>query len=571
MGGAGRQIQTPDVMSVRPAAAPGNLLFLVPLLAAWFLSVAAGDPRSAPRWPGQLATAGRPPDRFLCQPADSVRIGLRRFGPLRIEKYLCSYRQPEAGPPVWPPHQAPLAYVTHYKIWREPDNRLLLDVPGEVYGHPPPDSCRRIRYEDADFDGQPDLWIEKPEGNSFRFYGYRPWKDRFDTLFMSCLHDLERFPATCSAKGFLLTYGQPPTHPLRRVDFELQGPGLPIVRSSVTDLPPPPRTASDSLPTRVASSSFLERKAGFRYELGPIRPADQVAVPAEKGAYGQRVAIFADSADLLLHQHFIIGNTLRESEPPRSALQVEYINFDNVPDVRIPGRLGQPSVVLLSCVQPDQRLVFYRQPEMSRLEQLQRDTATHTVTGQYRLGFDRFLCRFTGTNADTLHRIRQPAYRPAAAQLDIFRFLCGRQVLLSSAPTTPVSLPPHREFADFNFDGFPDLRTMPADLPPDDPDSHWTYFLFDSSQQAFVRHEILSSLQSVRFEPDRRMLTGQVTVRTDPLHHTTTWYTMLAGQLVPTSSRFCRHPFPQSERTDCEEFIWVDGQWKWSRFLPGAD
>ncbi len=496
-------------------------------------------------------------------------VETRRFGSLRVEKHVACHRLPETGPPSWPPEPQPVGCVARYRIWRESDNRLLLDVPGESCGRLPADSCRQIRFEDADFDGQPDLWVGTPGNDDFRFYGYRPWKDAFDTLFISCLNGLRRNPATQSATGFLLEYGQPPTHPLRRVDYVCCGPGLPVVHSMVTELPPPP--VSDNTREKMEACSFVERKAGFRYELGPIRPEDRVEIPAEKGAYGQRVAIYDDSSGRLLHQHFLLGNTLREKAAPRTALLVDLIDFDTIPDVRIPGRGGRPDVLLLSCVQPDGRLVFYNHPELSRLENYRHDTATHTISGTYRLGPDRFHCRFTGVHSDTLHRIRQAASRPASAQLDIFRFLCGRQVLLSSRPAAPIMAPPIREFADFNFDGFPDLRVRPGDLAPDELDTPGTFFLFDSTRQAYLRHDGLSALHSVRFDPDRQLLTGQVTVHTDARHHSTTGYSMVAGQLLPTYRQDCSRPAAHAERIDCVVYLWQDGQWVWSHLLPGAE
>ncbi len=297
----------------------------------------------------------------------------------------------------------------------------------------------------------------------------------------------------------------------------------------------------------------------FRYEFNPAG----VEIPLYKNSYAKRLSITELTTNRQLFERIIFGNLVSETAECRDSLQTGDYDFDGYPDIRI--CKDYPITGHYYFVFDPVNKTFGKDSLLNSYQVIYFDhtkkqfTGTSIETGFGKTLIEAWMSHITeswqrqngklnlvertqlfkqdqGTGVGPLHITRE-------------RKINGLLLNVDHEQYGPV------EYEDYNFDGYTDYRTKnPIDT------SSYFYFLFDTSAQKFVYHELLSQLKSIVFDPSGKIFRGIIFTKTSELSSETRTYSWVNGRLVVVALLKMSTPSASSETVITEHYELMDGK-----------
>ena len=489
----------------------------------------------------------------------------------RVERQVEKYYGPETTEIKPIGYQRKQMSLAIYRIYRVSDEKLLATLSGEQYLDFKPEYVKPPIMKDVDFDGSPDLWIPKSNGQEGYFYhGYNAQKQSFELLFISNLQELKVDSVKQIATGFRINYPQYGGAPSHKTQYELRGKGLQIHKETNIPLPQPKPAEQPPLPNPAIFSKTL---GGYTYQLRTIEPTDDVQLPLQKGAYAQKVVVFAENTQAQIAKFYIHGNYSSESNFNRKELEISYLNYDAVPDILVPMPTNSGrKQVYLSC-NSDENVTFYFDAHLSKCDKIESEAINKTVGGKYQEGQETFFVQYHFLTQPLLYLTRQNNFQPQTATRAIFKNNCGQLEGISAQLVAPIKSAPKREFEDYNFDGHEDFR-VECDSSEITEYTCWNYYFFNPKTNGYDFQENLLGTKDVQIDKVNQQLMAYKSSRTfvdKKWQNVYEEFEYKNGILLPTKRTTCTQYSYASERSDCLVEIFENGQWKHVETIRGAE
>lgn len=297
----------------------------------------------------------------------------------------------------------------------------------------------------------------------------------------------------------------------------------------------------------------------FRYEFNPAG----VEVPLYKNSYAKRLSITELKTNTQLFQEIIFGNLVSETAQCRDSLQTSDYDFDGYPDIRI--CKNYPAAGHYYIVFDPVNKTFGKDSLLNSYQDIYFDhtkkqfTGTSIETGFGKTLIEAWMSHITETwqrqngklNLVERTQLFKQDQGTGVGPLHITkeRKINGLLLNVDHEQYGPV------EYEDYNFDGYTDYRKKnPADT------SSYFYFLFDTSTQKFVYHELLSQLKSIFFDPSGKIFKGIIFTKTSELSSETRTYSWVNGRLEVVALLKMSTPSASSETVITEHYELIDGK-----------
>ena len=124
----------------------------------------------------------------------------------------------------------------------------------------------------------------------------------------------------------------------------------------------------------------------------------------------------------------------------------------------------------------------------------------------------------------------------------------------------------HKQEKDYNFDNTLDYRIKSLS-----DTTKWEYYIFNPGTNTFDKDTLLSNLDWTLFDFEKKKFYGTKSTRISALITQTDFYENSNGEPTLIKREICRQKFQNSERSDCDIYITVNGELIYKETRMGAE
>lgn len=466
---------------------------------------------------------------------------------------------------VKPPGYLPSYFwQTQYTVIKIADSAVLLILTPTLHPEFFPQLVFDPIMKDVDFDLVPDLWIpneRQPKmGNGYAYYGYNPKTDKMEELFISTLQELVIDSNNKKATGFryvyhVTNYNQPGA----RIDYELSGYRLQDKKETKTDLYYPTPVQPPS-PTKLPIIYYRNQLIGrYRVTWGPFTSTNQAEIGYAIGDYAEKIQVIDNISKEIIFGHIIRGNHVVENNAKRQHIDLSYINFDSIPDIRIPSLVpGQPDIVFLSCTRND--LPAYNSDiDLGWVGEVQRNEIDKSISGSYEKDGALYQLIWQYDSLPTLTITKRPMDQPQTGTVTIFNHECSKRYPINKWEILDPQDAKNKVFIDYNFDGYKDYSIKSST----EKNSPLAIYIYQPRTGLYQTDSTWSNLVIDRFDPDNKLFMAYQTniLNGDTDETETVYYKVRKKELIPQNKLICTNNQFNKTIKNCEKFEWQKKQW----------
>lgn len=308
----------------------------------------------------------------------------------------------------------------------------------------------------------------------------------------------------------------------------------------------------DSIGLKLLHKKPLIKNVGeFKFEM--VFNPEEYKTSGEKGSYVKILTIYKKEGKCGPYE--IHGNYLREVPHWLDSLEIADFNFDGYPDIRVYNSQINNGSYSYMIYNPTKEVDAYYAESLFSLSQDAEFIPNKKIMKGTILEGTQTLYFFLKNDTLTLTKQDKDLSKPPFIEESIYRN-GNRQSLRAAYGSLEPEL--KKEYGDYNFDGYEDLRRQSKRSP-----YQWDVFIYHPQRETFVKDTLLSRFEFFNYNKNERKFDGYYRVKSDDLTTETNYYqwSFAENKMILYQTMVCVSKFPGSESSRCTISKLVDGKW----------
>jgi hypothetical protein len=308
----------------------------------------------------------------------------------------------------------------------------------------------------------------------------------------------------------------------------------------------------DSIGLKLSNKKPLVKQVNqFKFEL--VFNPEEAKTSGEKGSYVSHLTVYYDNNKSGPYE--IHGNYYHEVPHWQDSLEIADYNFDGYPDIRLYKSNSADGSYSYMLFNPEKEIQQYYVDGLFS-SSIETEFIPNQKIWKGKI-VESNLTRYLFLRNDTLtitiqeHDLTKPPF------IEESIYKNGNRTTIRSAYNTlePVV---KREYGDYNFDGYEDLRQQSNKSP-----YYWDVFIYNPNKESFEKDILLSKFEIFEYDKLDKKLLGSFRIRPDETTSLTKYYqwSFTEKKMLLYQEKTCYSKYPMSESQRCTVSRLVDGKW----------